>query len=302
MICAVTWVTGVISNVHAQHSRLFSQYLTNGMAINPAYCGSRDALSMGLSFRKQWLGFKGAPMNQALYAHMPFKDARNNIGLTLFHDQIGVSNFAAAYFSYAFRFDFKDRGRLALGLQGGVSLMQNDFMNLYLRDGDAADPNFTGADRIVVTPRTGFGIYYDHRKWFVGVSVPQILQISEKGIGPASRFDFDYYFMTAGYAWEVNPEFTIRPSVKIRYIKNSPFQFDLSTYFILKENLWLGVSYRHMNAVIALFEYQISPQFRIGYAFDQSITKMWRQNYGSHELFLRYELKYGVKAENTRYF
>ena len=39
---------------------VYSQYLQNGLLINPAYTGSRGALSAFLSYRIQWMGIKGS--------------------------------------------------------------------------------------------------------------------------------------------------------------------------------------------------------------------------------------------------
>ena len=55
-LCAATLV--------AQHTPLTSQYLFNGLVINPAYAGSRDALTGNLTHRQQWVGFEGAPITQ----------------------------------------------------------------------------------------------------------------------------------------------------------------------------------------------------------------------------------------------
>lgn len=48
-------------SVNAQQVPVTSQYLTNGLVINPAYAGTREALSANLSYRKQWAKINGAP-------------------------------------------------------------------------------------------------------------------------------------------------------------------------------------------------------------------------------------------------
>jgi hypothetical protein len=45
---------------------VYSQYLQNGLLINPAYAGSREALSFFASYRKQRLGVTKAPTYQTL--------------------------------------------------------------------------------------------------------------------------------------------------------------------------------------------------------------------------------------------
>ena len=37
---------------------VYSQYLQNGLLINPAYAGTRGSLSTFLSYRMQWMGIE----------------------------------------------------------------------------------------------------------------------------------------------------------------------------------------------------------------------------------------------------
>ena len=66
-------LTIIAIHANAQYYPLFSQYLSNGMLINPAYTGSRDVLSINAMHRTQMVGFKGAPSYQSFTAHMPLK-------------------------------------------------------------------------------------------------------------------------------------------------------------------------------------------------------------------------------------
>ena len=75
----------------AQHSPITSQYLFNGLLINPAYAGSRDALATTLSYRHQWAGFEGAPKTTIATIHAPINKKKIALGMTVFDDQIGVN-------------------------------------------------------------------------------------------------------------------------------------------------------------------------------------------------------------------
>src|SRR5512137_2753685 len=50
---------------------VYSQYLQNGLLINPAYAGSRGALSAFLSYRMQWMGIPNAPVFQSVSLNAP---------------------------------------------------------------------------------------------------------------------------------------------------------------------------------------------------------------------------------------
>ncbi|MES2627951.1 MAG: type IX secretion system membrane protein PorP/SprF, partial [Bacteroidota bacterium] len=48
----------------AQQVPRFTHYMNNTLVVNPAYAGSRDALTVTALHRSQWVGFKDAPVTQ----------------------------------------------------------------------------------------------------------------------------------------------------------------------------------------------------------------------------------------------
>ena len=62
----------VFSDIYAQQDPQYTQYMYNTQVINPAYAGSKDALSFGLLTRKQWVGFDGAPNTSTFTINSPF--------------------------------------------------------------------------------------------------------------------------------------------------------------------------------------------------------------------------------------
>ncbi|MEM7040380.1 MAG: type IX secretion system membrane protein PorP/SprF, partial [Bacteroidota bacterium] len=100
----------------------------------------------------------------------------------------------------------------------------------------------------------------------------------------------------------LNPDLMLKPSFLFKYLLNSPMELDLNANLIIKESLWLGLSYRTGDAVVGMMEYQITPQLRFGYSYDFAITELQKYNNGSHELMVRYEFGYKLKAMSPRYF
>jgi type IX secretion system PorP/SprF family membrane protein len=287
----------------AQHYPMFSQYMFNGMAINPAYTGSRDALSVNALYRHQWSGFKGAPRTQTLAAHSPLKNPRNNVGVSFLHDRLGVSTHTMIYGMYAYRIDFgEDVGRLAFGLQGGVSLLQDRWTDIV--PDQSGDDVFAANSPTFVVPRVGFGIYYDAKRWYMGASAPFLLDYKNRDYSQyvANSFRYRPYMLTGGVLIRLNPDLLLKPSVLVKYLKNSPMEADFNANLIFKDAFWIGASYRTGDAIVGMLEYQINPQFRIGYAFDYSITELQKYHNGSHEFMLRYEFGYNIKAMSPRYF
>ncbi len=276
---------------------VYSQYWVNGLAINPAYTGSRECFSNTILYRNQWMGFPGAPVTQTLSSHAPFKDQKNAAGLFLFHEQIGVSDYIDIYANYAFRFQFAG-GKLSLGLKAGATLFQGNYSDLIASPDDITNAS-DGAliDESATIPNFGVGAYYYNDKYFIGLSVPKLLT-HELKISP-NNYDF---LLTGGYLFKFNEKLKFKPSFLLRYRFDNTYQVDISANTIWFDALWVGGSYRVGNDVAAMVEYQVSNQIRAGVAYDFSLGEFSSQHSGSLELVLRYEFKYKIRAVSPRYF
>ena len=73
--------------ISAQSDALYSQYMFNQFTINPAYAGSRDALSTVLLYRSQWTGLEDAPKTVNVSAHSPFHRKNMALGVNFMMDE-----------------------------------------------------------------------------------------------------------------------------------------------------------------------------------------------------------------------
>ena len=64
-------------SAEAQQDPQYTQYMYNPLAINPAYTGSRDVLSVVGLYRSQWVGLEGAPRTFTVSAHSPLSERSN---------------------------------------------------------------------------------------------------------------------------------------------------------------------------------------------------------------------------------
>jgi type IX secretion system PorP/SprF family membrane protein len=305
----IFWLAGMlcwVSSVVGQHYPMYSQYMHNQAVINPAYTGSRDVLSVSCLFRQQWLGITGAPSTQAFYLHSPLRNPRNNFGVNIVIDRLGVTYRNAFNFSYAYRIDLGEKkGRLAFGLQGGIASLQNRFRDVVTDDG--GDLVFGYNTPPIMVPGVGFGTYYDTRRWYLGVSLPYLLEYHNRAFNlfvhnNNSKASSRPALLATGCLIRLNPDILLRPSIMAKFVPNSPAQFDLNAQLIIKDQLWLGASYRTGDAVVGLFGYQITPQLKLGYSYDAAITPLRKFTSGSHELMVRYEFGYRVNVMSPRYF
>ena len=289
--------------LHAQRTPLTTQYLFNGLLINPAYAGSRDALTANLTYRQQWVGFEGAPTTQILSVHSPVNGKHIGLGLMVYNDRIGVSRETGVMTNYAYRLRL-GTGKLALGIGAGLKVLQADWTNV--RTTTAGDAEFATDSRGVVKPNFSAGAYYYNKRWFAGLSVPFILSQAYNAQTESweVKNDTRHYqpMLTAGMLVELEHDLKLKPSVLLRKAGGNPVQADLNMNMIWKDSFWLGVSYRMSDAVCFSVEVLPTKQFRIGYAYDLGINALRTYHQGSHEVMLQYEFGYHVKAKDPRYF
>lgn len=290
----------------AEAQRLFpvySQYMLNGLALNPAYAGSRDAFNITLSHRTQWVGMDGAPVSYTLSAHAPMKKDKVALGIFLFNETIDIRNNLGIYGSYAYRVTL-GKGRLSFGLKGGVDIQKADWNKIQTGPpGSAADPVFSNNMDQFSVPNFGFGVYYYTNKFYVGASIPAFLSDSLAN-GKVQLFhDFSNYnyLVTGGFVTGGN-FFKIKPSLLVKYSPKNPFQADFNLSMIFADFLWIGGSYRMEDAVVGLIKFEITDQIRVGYTYDYSLGQLNKFNNGSHEIVLIYDFNYRVKGANPRYF
>jgi type IX secretion system PorP/SprF family membrane protein len=287
----------------AQHTPLTGQYLFNGLLINPAYAGSRDAMAINLTYRQQWVGFSGAPTTQILSAHSPIKSTRMSAGLLLLNDRIGVSRETSALANFAYRLPLR-HGKLQFGLGGGVSFLQADWSSLAVQDRN--DAQFATNTRGSVQPNFSAGVYYYKKTYFIGASVPFVM---------TRRYDADRErwtlrndkaqyqpMITAGYIITLSKQLKLKPSTLVRYTVASGFQADLSSNLIINDRIWAGVSYRSGDAFIGSFEVLPTQQLRLGYAYELGLSAINPYHQGTHELMLQYEFGKRLNVRDPRYF
>lgn len=291
---------------NAQQDPMYTHYMYNTLSINPAYAGSRDALTITGLHRSQWVDFKGAPMTQTLTLHSPIANKHIGLGLGVTNDKIGPVNNTSIMGSFAYRMQVSKRSKLALGLSGGVSLLQANLSDLELdQQNDVAFQNNL-SNR--TTPIFGVGIYYSRERFYVGASVPNLIQSDYSTIqngaivnGQSHR----HYFFTMGGVIKMGEDLDFKPTTLVKVTDGAPAQADVTASFIIRKKLLLGAMYRTGDAVGALVGFNISEQFHIGYSFDWSHgLRTAKYNQGSHEIVLRYDFIFGSKNQihSPRYF
>lgn len=306
IITAVVLAVGG-SAVYAQQAPMFTHYMYNTLSVNPAYAGSRDALTITALHRSQWVDFKGAPTTQTITVHSPVSD-HIGLGLTLLNDEIGPTNNKTVFADFAYRMKINEKSKLALGLSAGANIFQANLNTLALDDQN--DPSFQNNISNKTTPNFGFGMYYSRERFYAGISAPNLLEnnysnsntISDGSlVGKEQR----HYFLIAGAMFKLNENLDFKPTTLIKVTPAAPVQADVTASFVIMKRLLLGAMYRTGDSFGGLIGFDITEQLHVGYSYDYSYgLETYKYNQGSHEIMLRYDFIYSSKKQihSPRYF
>ena len=84
--------------------------------------------------------------------------------------------------------------------------------------------------------------------------------------------------------FDINPNLKFKPFAMIKSSINAPTSLDVSTNFLLYNRLELGATYRLEDSFGAMVNFAITPNLRIGYAYDPSLAS-YGVNFGNvHEV------------------
>jgi type IX secretion system PorP/SprF family membrane protein len=287
----------------AQQDPLFSQYMFNKLALNPAYAGSREILTIDLLDRYQWVGIEGAPRTFTVAAHMATRNNKVGLGVYAYRDALGPTINQGMMGTYAYRL-LLGKGTLSLGLQAGIKYFDFDWMQMNVED---PDYTFNPQDIQKIVPDANFGVYYQTNRFFAGLSSKQLLQ-NEYGQATVdnkttyTKLLMHFYGM-AGAAIPMDDKIIFRPSVMAKFVKNAPLQLDINASVLFGDIFWIGASYRTEKAIVFLTEFRISEKFRVGYSYDIYLNELQPQNKGSHEIRLGIDLDiYNSRMMTPRYF
>tara|TARA_R100001369_G_scaffold11429_1_gene24913 strand:- start:41441 stop:42382 length:942 start_codon:yes stop_codon:yes gene_type:complete len=275
----------------SQQDPLYTQYMYNMSVLNPAYA-TDDAgmLKMGGLYRSQWVGIDGAPSTANFFAHTPVSE-RVELGISIVHDEIGdwvKENNITADFAYVL--PLNETNKLSLGIKGGLSTFDANISGVILNQLD--DPAFR-ENINEVFPVVGVGAYFFGEKYYVGLSAPNLLTSkhleNQQGLRTLGEENI-HYFVTGGYVFDINEDFKLKPAFMARGVQGAPLSVDITANVLMFNRLEAGVGYRFGDAVTGLVNFAVTPQIRVGYAYDRTTSNLGNYNDGTHEFLLLFDL------------
>ena len=294
----VLMFTGVFS--FAQQDAQFTQYMYNTININPAYAGSRGALSLFALHRTQWVGLDGAPVTNSVSLNTPINNSNLGLGVSLVNDKIGPTTENALSADLSYTTQTSETWKLSFGIKATANLFDLDASKL--NPVDATDPSLQNYSKF--SPNIGAGLYLHSDNAYVGFSIPNFIQTNRYDDNEVAIFKEKInYYLIAGYVFNFNDYIKFKPAMLTKMVEGAPLQVDVSGNFMFYDKLMLGVSYRWSASLSAMVGFQITDGLYIGYGYDRETTNLDNYNSGSHEIFLRYELFNNIgKITTPRFF
>ncbi|NER17651.1 PorP/SprF family type IX secretion system membrane protein [Spongiivirga citrea] len=290
-------------NCYSQQNEQFTQYMYNTIAINPAYAGSREALSIIALNRNQWIGVEGAPVTQTISINTPLRNDRVGVGVSFINDQLGFEKSTKLYGDLSYTIPVSQTIKASFGLKAGA----NFFNFTGLTSATAlADPYIAGINK-QWTFNFGVGGYLHSEKFYVGLSAPKLLTNDRNRNADFETLEQNDVYVIAGYVFDISETVKFRPTSLLQITQAVPISYNFTGSFLLYDKLWLGASYRVGgnlgNAIGALADFKISDQFRVGYAYESPLTALKAFTRSTHEILLIYEFSFVKnKMKSPRYF
>ena len=302
----------VAGSAYAQQSAQYTQYIFNGLIVNPAYAGSKEIWNVNAIYRDQWTGLEGRPTTQTFSADGGIKDNKIGLGFQAINDRIGADGQLSLMGSAAVRLDVNETSKFRFGISGGVTQYSRDWTKIKMTDmNDQVNP---GTKETAFSPTLKAGVYFHTEQFYAGLSAANLIPVENDYVLTPTR----HYFLTSGYVFNLGQNVKFKSSFLIKEDFKGPTNLDLNAFVLFAERVWVGSSYRTglnlihkvstedkvnlSSAWAGIVELYITPKLKLGYAYDVTLTGL--NNYDSHEISLGF---YFLKKEETnmlspRYF
>lgn len=309
LILVLIVLGGYTTKMQAQQEAQYTQYMYNTLSINPAYAGARDILSFVGLYRTQWVGLEGAPKSFTASVHAPLGE-EVGLGVNITNDEIFIMSETYIDIDFSYTLKFSNHGKLALGLKAGGHFLDVDFQKAIVGPYQNGDTAILNVDK-KFSPQVGLGAYYRTDRFYLGLSVPNLLETkhydfsdsSNNSVSSTSAKERMNFYLMSGYVFAMSDKLKFKPSALIKMVEGAPLQVDLSANFLIRDKFTIGAAYRWSAALSAMAGFQVSDRMMLGFAYDWETTDLQQYNNGSFEFFLRYELfKENNRMISPRFF
>jgi type IX secretion system PorP/SprF family membrane protein len=310
----------------AQAKPAYTQYVLNNYILNPGVTGIENYTDIKLSNRNQWTGIKGAPVTTYFSIHAPIgktdlrtsatsfgvpgdnprgqrlweeytpPDAHHGIGFIALNDKAGYLNRWSLSASYAYHKPLGIKTTLSAGINVGMASVSLDRSKIEWGNLDPNDPavGVSNGELKKIKPEIGAGLWLYSAKYFLGVSVQNIIpgkaKFTNSTIYNYGTYYTPNYFLTAGYRFSLTDDIMAMPSVMVQYWEPQLTGIHTNVKLQYLDKVWVGGSYRFSDLISgysAMAGVNVSNTFNISYAYENAINSRLRTYTGNtHEIML----------------
>ena len=302
----------IVANSYGQELNLpvFTQHLAdNNFVVSPTFAGIGDNLKIRANGLTQWVGIKGAPDNQSIYADFRISD-RSGVGVSFYNDRNGNTIQTGAKFSFAHHLtlDYYTKQYLSFGISYNINNFRIDINNFNTGyENPIIDP-FVTDDRRTTNHNFDAGFLYRIKGGFLSFNVNNMLDK-----------DFDSFIRKREPNLLLN--YQIYSGYTFRGPKKSGLEFEPSIFYQMftsdkrsstdlnfkfrkfnrnEDYFWAGISYRFLNDQF-LKPLNIGPMagfqksiFYFGYAYQITTNELSAYNSGTHVITIGLNFLQGI--------
>jgi len=288
----------------------FSQFYAASLYLNPAFTGNTIQGRVMGNYRHQWPTTPGAFVTYAFSFDYNLSVINSGLGILFMRDKAGSGGLGFTNIGgmYSTRIRLSKKYFIRTGMHFSYTLRELDFSKLTFgdqllgNDGNSTSETFPEQKVSYFDIASGFVFYSD--QYWIGIAVHHLNQPNQSLIGKESRLPIKTSLQSG-------IEIPVKKNIKGITISSITLaanykaqqkwdQVDIGAYYN-RDPLIFGIWYRGIpllksykpkyannDAIVLLVGFKIN-DFRIGYSYDITISRLIFDTGGSHEISLIYE-------------
>ena len=234
---------------------------------NVANIGVEGDFIFHLGSRTQWMEFEGAP--RSIIGHFEKRldsDPRIAFGVSLNGDMIGVTDTRSGNFAMSYKIPLDGAQMLSMGF--GFSINQFTYNRSQL-DPVWTEPLMEMDDYSKTLPNFSFGILMASKKYYVGLSAPQLLTTKlhlDTSQIMALNFRSMHIYISGGFEGGDEKK-GFSPNFILKYVPNMPVQLDFNIEYIKYYAYRFGVGFSTGHDMLFHLGYDVGTTMKIRYTY-----------------------------------
>jgi type IX secretion system PorP/SprF family membrane protein len=219
-------------------------------------------------------------------------DKKMGLGLELISDKRGINKKMGGNLFYSYRINLNENAHLSMGLSLGIFDQSLDYSQAIVEN--TADATLFSGSEHKTTCNVNAGLAFVWKGLEAGAAIPQAVgnRISFNNTNVQAYYtQVPHYMGSLKYKFFISRDkgITIAPQALIRFVPNTPLQYDGHIHFDWNKRFWLGAAYKSNYAVAVNAGLSIHKQLSIGYSYDIITGAIGTYSGMSHEIMVAFQ-------------